>query len=78
MAMYDTDAKQVADEMIGNAKERIEVLERVIGDMKRRLEERKPGRGFPTAYCDRVIQEALYVHNEISRANGAVLVRSTK
>ena len=75
--LFATNAKQVSDEMMVMAVEALYELERATENLKSGINNREPGRGLPIIYCQTIMEKATGVCIEVSRANGAILVRGT-
>ena len=72
--LENTTAEDVAKELREEALKEIESLKKGINYMEAELKKHEEG-AFPISWCKEMLSMALSVYNNISRANGAILVR---
>ena len=75
MALFDTNAEEVALERLKEAQEGVESLRIWLNEVAKAMKRHKTG-AFPIDWCSGIMEKALKIYNEVARANGAVLVRS--
>ena len=75
MDMFSTTAEAEATRLIGKARLLLDSLERYVGEMKKDMDKRESG-AFPVAWSSDLVNQALAIHSEICRGNGATLVRA--
>jgi hypothetical protein len=82
MGMFDTDGKRVATEHLREARAALQelrvILDEVDGELQRAISEEDDQRAFPVVWVEMLQAKLLKVTCEISRCNGAVLVRATE
>ena len=77
MALFDTNAEEVAKEMRDSAKKHLESLIRHANSTMKALKEHKSG-AFSVGWCENMSIALSAFENDIARSNGAVLVRVKK
>lgn len=81
MALHDTTARKVAIERIREAQENIKSLKTYLDQVDQAIEdycERDLGGPFYLDWGEGIIKDALAIYGNISRCNGALLVRATE
>lgn len=76
MGLFDTTGEEVARERLAEARKGIASLQKLLTDLDGEIQRRENG-AVAIAWCSMMMEKALCVYNEVARANGAVLVRST-
>lgn len=77
MSIFDTDREKVAEERFSEAKKALGELQHLLVKMDKDFTGRVPGMGFSIAWCTMAQEKINKISCEISRGNGALLVRST-
>ncbi len=81
MGIFNTTAKEVADERLQEARKGIQDLQNYLSIVTKEIDrhrELNQGRGFHIVWASGIMEKALVIYNEIARCNGAVLVRATE
>lgn len=76
MGLFNTDGEKVATERFGVAHKTLKGLMEYLELMDKAMANRKEG-GFPVTWPAGIFEKALVIQSEISRGNGALLVRGT-
>jgi len=75
MGIFDTNAEHVAMERLRAARQQVRELTEYLMEVDRAMDEYEGGT-FPLGWADGITQRASAIQSEISRCNGAVLVRA--
>ncbi len=73
MALLDTNAEEIAAEMLKEAQEGVESLQDWLNKMIKEMKRHQKG-AFDIFWCSVMMEKALGIYNGVARCNGAVLV----